>query len=217
MENSARDEYVAIIGSGYLWPIADLLAPLRKEPIPSSSSAASTVNNGYSASAILLSVALVESFIRRACFVLGDEPYQYALPYVKKRFSDYSRIDALEEIFILRNVIAHNYLWTAECYSDENWHLIIDNRRKKAGGNRAYDRAKDLPEERTKILNLRLFPTAIRHEEAYAVFHEAAEFLLFLERKGNNIAFISRQPIKQGERVDFFMEFLNGVPDPRRK
>jgi hypothetical protein len=215
MEKTPKESYVSIIGTGYLQPIVDLFGPLMGNAIPSSSSVTSNYNNGYSAASILLSVAMVESFIRRACLVLQDGQYERALTYVKAHFGDYSRISALEEIFVLRDVLAHNHMWHADSYWDEEGHLIVDNRQHKAGGDRKFRGVRDESGERTKILRLRLFPTAIRHEEAFAVFHEAVDFLLYLEAKGNNIASFSHVPVKHGADVDFFRDFLKTVPDPR--
>src|SRR3989344_8539750 len=77
------EDYVSVIGTSYLYPIASLLdALLVFEPKGPNEVQASSVENGYSAAIIVLTVLMIESFINRAQYLFAQtsgprNPYDF--------------------------------------------------------------------------------------------------------------------------------------------
>ncbi len=211
--NDTPQEYVSIIGANYLMPISKCLEMIMREenrlpPIE----LATVYDNGYSVGIVVLTVLMIESFIRRACLILDHEPYKKVLEYVDDAFSDYSRKDCIEEVFVLRDVIAHNHLWSMNLSWNRNGHMKIHDVDHIAGGDKKYKRVIDPNNSRTNKLKLRLRPTNVCFEEAFIVLHEAHYFFEYLEKKDERIIFLDAILIQYNDKVYKLRELMGEVP-----
>jgi len=102
------------VGFRYLYPIASLLEQLLSlENRNPNEVQASTLENGYSCSIIVMCGLMIESAIARVKFDQDIEDPKSALQYVKVYFPEYERFDELEELFVIRDAIVHNHIWEA--------------------------------------------------------------------------------------------------------
>ena len=211
--NDIPQEYVSIIGVNYLLPISKCLEMIMKEenrlpPIE----LATVYDNGYSVGIVVLTVLMIESFIRRACLILNHAPYKSALEYIDNTFSDYSRKECIEETFVLRDVVAHNHLWSMNLSWNRIGHMTIHDVDHIAGGDKKYRRIIDPNTSRTKKLKMRLRPTSVCYEEAFIVMHEAHYFFEYLENIDKRIIYLDAILIQYNDKVYKFREFIKEVP-----
>lgn len=70
----AIPDVITVVGSAYFQPIADLVDKLLKRPLPPAFPAGSGDHeNGYSASLVVLLVAVLESYASRLRFVRSED------------------------------------------------------------------------------------------------------------------------------------------------
>jgi hypothetical protein len=155
---------------------------------------------------------MVESFVRRACLILDHDPYSNALEYIDKAFSDYGRKDCIEEIFVLRDVVAHNHLWSMNISWNHSGQMTIHDVDHRAGGDKKYRRVINKKTGRTKQLKMRLRPTSVCFEEAFIVMHEAYKFFEYLETTDSRIISLDAIIFEYNENVYRFREFIKEVP-----
>jgi len=210
-ENEDAQEYVSIIGMNYTLPISSLVEKILDEERLPPIDTATVYDNGYSVGIIVLTILMLESFVRRASLVLEDE-YDNVFKYIKNTFSDYSRIDILEELFVLRDAIVHNHLWSMNASWDERGIMHVSDINHLAGGDKKYKRVIDQETHRTKILKMRLRPTCICFEEAFIVLHETYMFFEYLESKNRNIIYLDAIIIKYGNKALRFPQFIKEIP-----
>ena len=206
--------YVSIIGMRLLNPIIILVETLNSlDPKGPNEVQASEFENGYSASIIILSVLLIESFTNRAQDVRGDKKLLSPLSFVKDIYSSSGFLEQLEELFVLRDAIAHNHIWDAEFYWDEKlaMKLVSAEPRDEYSGDSKFKKVRDLESRTTRILKLNLFPTRICRSDAVIVLKKTVEFLLFLERQNNNYVYLSPQIVKYKGNIVKFIDVVNDV------
>ncbi len=110
---------ISVIGMQFYQPIADLISKLVGRPYQRPDRVGSNYyEGGYAAAIILLLVAAVESLIQRDRYFyriakLSPKPSNVASDYSKSVLC-YRRHRHLEELFEVRNSIAHNHLWEIE-------------------------------------------------------------------------------------------------------
>ena len=217
----AKQDVVSIIGGSYLHPIARLFEALTSLSLGPVAEGATVLENGYSVAILTLSVLFAESYLRRACYVRGDPAYRSALSYARREFSDYSRLDCLEEIFVARDIVAHNHLWGSLVEWDDDGNMHTSDTKHLAGGDPKFERVANTATLRTRRLDLRLVPTSVCHVDAAVVFAEAARFVIHLESIDRRYAYLSEQILKYRGKALRFPEFLSqlmkemsGNPEP---
>lgn len=216
MTDDDKKNYLSVIGTAYLAPIACLAERLKTYSARTPEDLCPPYENGYSIALGILSVLLAESFIRRANAVLGGAPYRKALEYAKNAFVGYPRLDELEEVFVLRDIIAHNHLWGANVEWDSEGRLQVQDLDRIAGGDKKFARVIGNSKTMTKSLQLRLIPTAICHEDAFKILHEVSDFLFYLESRDRHIFYMPGDVIQFEGNVVSYREFLKRIPDPRQ-
>ena len=111
----AIPDVITVVGSAYFQPIADMIESLLRRPAPATYPAGTSHReNGYSASIIVLLVALLESYTARLRFTRnGDlEAAGKATPeLLAAYFPDLPTREELVEVFLLRNLVVHNHIW----------------------------------------------------------------------------------------------------------
>src|SRR5207244_1579644 len=121
--------------------------------------------------------------------------------------------DDVEELFVLRDVIAHNHVWEAMTVSDNTKGLALIRATRRPGyGDQKFERAVDLKTRRTRRLHLDVFPTRIHHRTAVVVLQKCVEVLRFLEN--SDIRFVGTTDphvIWRTKPVPFY-EWVDGLP-----
>lgn len=210
MKPTSPDGYVSIIGTSYLLPIAKLLESLEalKSRGPNEVQA-SSLENGYSAAIAILTVLLLESAISRAQYVLGISPPQKPVEFIRKTYPDCDLADQIEELFVLRDVIAHNHVWEAQMYWDEQGQMKLVEADLQTGyGDRKFNKVRNGNKRQTRILDLNLFPTRICRTDAVKVLKSAVDFLLFLENISRNFFYLSPQYVVYNDDHLPFIEIV---------
>ena len=138
-------------------------------------------------------------------------PPQKALAFIKQEFQSdlYKKV---EEIFVIRDIIAHNHVWEANVYWDENGKLrLVDAQRVKGYGDKKFDKVVDSNNRKTKILGLNVFPNRISRADALTVLKTAYEFLSEMERKDHNYFSVSALIVKYNGNVIDFKKFMSEI------
>lgn len=197
--------YISIVASNFVFPIVSLFESLNNVGAhPPNEVQASPIENGYSLAIITLTVLMVESAVSRTQYMMKVSPPQKALKFIKKIFSN-DLYQKVEEIFVIRDTIAHNHVWEANIYWDENGMLrLVDAQRVKGYGDNKFEKAVDDNNRKTKLLGLNVFPNRICRTDAVIVLRTAFEFLSETERKDHNYFSVSALLVKyKGNMIDF--------------
>jgi hypothetical protein len=206
--------YVSIIASNYLFPITSLIESLdnisHTEP---NEVQASPLNNGYSMALVLLTALMIESAISRTQYMMGLSTPEKPLTFIKGHFPDELE-NKVEEIFVLRDVIAHNHVWEAEFYWDDKGKMKLVKAELTNGyGDKKYKKVVDSKNRKTKILGLNIFPNRICRADAIKVLKTAYSFLQAIENIDRNYFSVSGQIVKYKGSVMPFTEFMNRIED----
>ena len=183
-------KYVTILGPDLVQPLAILLENLLRLPTPSDGKSRHGHERGYAATVCLLTAILVESFVMRAKYLNAKEESvkkRSVHEFMATQYPDFDSHDELVEMFVLRDVIAHNDLWEIESSAYRNiWtellskaiHPLTDKLKDKK-----YRNSVDIEDARTKILCLHVIPTQIERSDAAKVMKIAGRTLGFLSEK----------------------------------
>lgn len=200
-----RTDYVPVIGNNFVWPIATLIAALNRMPsVGPNEVQASILENGHAASAIILMVVLTESAIGRAQYVDGIEPATQPLVYMKERHPAYLSQHRLSELFVIRDIIAHNHLWDAAYETDDQGIMrLLEANLREGFGDRKFRSAVNLELRTTRALGLNAFPTRICFDDVKIVLAEVLRVLEYLESLNDRYLQISGFPVEfEGKHMD---------------
>ena len=184
--------YISILGGSLVRPIAELLESLFSYPHPGSNTVQTgSRENGYSVSSCLLLAVFLESFIRRATHLSGDslqpKERKFALTFLEKRYPCCNLLSAVTEVFVLRDVIAHNHLWKIEYSTDQHsWREILSKELDSSSGDQKFLDSVDIQSGTTKVLKLKVIPTKIDRSEVTKVLDTVLEMLEFIDQKENH-------------------------------
>jgi hypothetical protein len=175
-------EYVSVLFASLLQPIVDLFDLMeQKEPKGPNEVQASRAENGYAASIAILAALVIESACNRVRYVRGDVDRKGAVQTLRE-LQAAGLADDVEEIFVLRDVIAHNHMWEATIADDDVKGLVVVSATKRPGyGDDKFDRVVDLATRRTRRLHLDVFPNRIHRQTAIVALEKCVEVLRFLE------------------------------------
>lgn len=198
IEISTTSETVSIIGTSLLQPIADLIDRALKYKVGAEEEVrALYYDNTYSISVILLLVVMAESYMSRARYLLmksDTEKEKISGPThlrIGKYFPDFKKAEELAEIFVVRDVIAHNHTWETK-YDWATEELIDETSFLDRENDKKYEAAVDPLSKRTKLLGLNVVPSKISRRDAAIVFDVTLKTLFFLEKQGLQYCSISR-------------------------
>ncbi len=193
----ASHNYVSVLFANLLQPIVDLFDLMeQKEPKGPNEVQASKAENGYAASIAVLTALVIESVCNRVRYVRGDLertavqtlkklPAPDMLP--RQEVEDWCTrrdglADDIEELVVLRDVIAHNHLWEAVVAEDAAKGLTLVSATMQPGyGDPKFGRAVDIPTRQTRRLHLDVFPNRIHRQTAVVAIQKCVEVLRFLE------------------------------------
>ncbi|MEK6753669.1 MAG: hypothetical protein AABZ00_15545 [Chloroflexota bacterium] len=204
--------YISIVASNFVFPIVSLFESLNTVGShPPNEVQASPLENGYSLAIITLTVLMVESAVSRTQYMMKVSPPQKALEFIKQEFQN-DLFQKVEEIFVIRDTIAHNHVWEANIYWDENGNLrLVDAQRVKGYGDKKFEKAVDGNSRKTKILGLNVFPNRICRADALIVLQTAFEFLSETERKDHNYFSVRALIVKYKGNVIDFKKFMSEI------
>ncbi len=118
-QRTTSDTIISVVAPHLQQPIADLVAKLIARGFRAGDRiSANFYENGYSAAAILLLAAMIESMLQRdRYFVQLSKPSLKtsidSAKYLKETLR-YRRHSHVRELFDLRNALAHNHMWEIE-------------------------------------------------------------------------------------------------------
>jgi hypothetical protein len=209
----SSDQLVTIVGSSYFQPITDLTARLLGRPKPTSNEVnevqTSSHENGYCASLVLLLVAMLESYVMRVRYINRDRfPIKRisVVDYLLQLYPDYQRRDELIEVFVVRDVIAHNHLWEIDfSWSEESAMTLLRADKESTAGDTKYKKVVD-EQRKTKTLGLNILPTKVDRTDVFKVFDIVWETLMFLEKKKRNQCYVSHIHVRFNGQTRLFGE-----------
>jgi hypothetical protein len=214
--------YLSIIGFNFMHPIVMLLEELEKKgPRSPGEVQAGAFDNGFSTAIIGLVVFLIESYISRTKYILhqdhGIEVKRGALEFFKDNFKAPEIARKLEELLVVRDVIAHNHAWGAQITWDEQGLRFVGE--PEHPGSPLYGdpkfRSVIEPETRkTKTLGMNLFPTRISYQDAIIALKSAYEILIFLENEEHRFCPVSHESIQYHGETMTFSDFIRKLDKP---
>lgn len=211
MNSLTPEGHISIIGTSYLHPITSLIETLKPlEPKGINDLQASSYENGYAVSIIVLTVFLIESIVARTkklqSFHISITNSRSPLDFIRTAYPGSGFESKIEELFVVRDVIAHNHVWEAPFTSDSQGKMrVICAPALQAGyGDKKYRNVLDSRTQKTQLLQINVYPTRICYSDVLIALKTAVEFLLFLEKKDRNYIYLSNQRVTyQGQRILF--------------
>lgn len=187
--------YVSVLFVSLLQPIVDLFDLMeQKGPKGPNEVQASRNENGYAASIAVLVALMIESVCNRVRYVLGDADHKKGAVQTLKDLKAGGLADDVEELFVLRDAIAHNHIWEATVADDDTKGLALISARKLPGyGDPKFDRTVEPETRQTRRLHLDVFPNRIHRQTAIVVLGKCVEVLRFLEN--TDTGFVSIDPL----------------------
>lgn len=176
----------------------------------------------------LLLAVFLESFIRRATHLAGDSlrPSEKTLArtFLKKRYPS-CNLSAITEVFVIRDVIAHNHLWKIEYSIDRSRRNILSKELDSASGDLKFKDHVNLEKGVTKVLGLNVIPTKIDRSDVTKVLDTVLDTLKFIDQKENNrlgltgltADFMGKQDLTLWEIRDRLKRRRNPVSDRKRR
>src|SRR6266496_1073377 len=207
MATPEEDDYVSAVFVHLLQPIADLCEQIRRlssaEP---NEVQTSPMENGYAISIIALAAFLLEGACGRARYVSGSDQKRRSAPDTLRHFGGNDLADTVEEIFVVRDAIAHAHLWTARIsWAENNLQFAQQPVRLPGYGDKKFKRIVDPSSRTTRQLKLDVFPTRIHRHTAIVVLKECAEALHFLESKDRRFVYLTPQFVRfEGKLMPFY-------------
>lgn len=189
MTTPAIPDIISVVGSAYYQPIADLIERLVSRPMPAPTSSGSGHHEkGYSASIIVLLVTLLESYTSRLRFVRSGEGIPGNLGTVAqllRYYPELPNIQALDEVFLVRNAIAHNHVWHLDVAVDDDLTSPVLSDPKKLGfhTNASFARLIEPSTRRTRLLGLNAVPTAVDRTDVRKVFAVVWQTLSYMNKQ----------------------------------
>ncbi len=208
------DTIVSIIGNAYLDSIASLIEGLESlDRHGPNEVQVSSKESGYSVSIIMLSVLMLESFLVRLKYLDGDYNKDHVLIVAKNNLSP-ELFNTAEELFTIRDVIAHNHVWEAEIEFDDDYQMKLLSAHLLPGyGNTRFNRVVDKDKRKTKLLGLNAFPSRIGRADVLIVLDQLLECLEYLRKNRKNSAILVNSHVRYKGRLVSFSEILQTLID----
>lgn len=200
---------VTVLGSAYFQPISDLVDRLTKRPRPRPNRVKSSSDEcGYSAAIVLLLVAMFESYVSRVRFAQGprvSNSKRRAVDVVLAVFPKLRHRRALEDVYVLRDLLTHSHLWEIEYEWGGSVPLVLKSATlHSAYGDDKFRNRVNLTTHRTKALGLSVFPSRVDRRDVLKVFEIIWKTLLQFEAHDRFQCYVSDSYVTfRGETVFF--------------
>jgi len=182
------EQYVSFVAASYLWPIARLVEAVHERDLPGPNDVqASVIENGYSAATFVLIVVLLESFCHRGMYLRSENPTAKVMDFLRGALSPHEFRRA-RELFVVRDVLAHNHRWDATVYYDQAGSMKFASAELARGYGDAKFRDSVVIETRTtRKLGLNVFPTRVGRSDVTIALKETLRILESFERLDERI------------------------------
>ncbi len=181
-------DMVTVFSGALQQPIADLVAKVADAGIKDLGDLVPEKENGYCAAILMLTVLTFESLVARASHVRRrDTKVERKNNFEERNTISYLRLldpsfpqtllDEVEELYVLRDALAHGHVWTLEVVTRPHGQEITSRERHGGYGNPAHTRVVDEKTGRTRKLGLNAIPTQIGFPEAAAALTKLSEAL----------------------------------------
>jgi hypothetical protein len=210
--SKGQSDLITIIGEGYFQPIADLVDRwLLRKPPPPNKILSGFYENGYAAAVVLLLVAMFESYVSRLRYLQDAKGNavpmnaRNATEMVHHVFPRLRHKKALEDVYVLRDVLIHNHLWEIDYQWGGSQPMVFKRATKSpASGDRKYGSRVNPGTHRTKALRLSTFPTRVNRTDVRKILDTIWKTLLEFEKANPNRFAISNQHVQfRGNRIPF--------------
>ena len=201
-----KQQILSIVGAQLYQPIADLVAQMISRPRqPTDRVSSNHFEGGYAAATILLLAVLIESFVQRDRYFLlqaksKQKPDTKVASYLRKTLH-YRRATHVEELFDVRNAVAHNHVWRIDFLTPSSGgrrhirsELVDGTHQLKSPIN---PKAKI---HRTKQLSLNLLPPRLDRTDVLRSLVATVHVLDFIARKGHNRVPLTSTNVRVGGR-----------------
>jgi len=180
--NATGEEYYSSIAGDFLQPLSTLIQRLlAREPAGLAGIKANHHEVSWSVSSIVLAVVMFESrlgWVHRKQGSLGPSRFN-ALTFYDDLRTNLPLLPDVTEIFVLRDVIAHNHVWKVRFESNEEGSRLIEMQH-VAGGDRKFEEVADMPTGTSKSLGLHLVPSMIDRSDVKKVLNVIVESMTAL-------------------------------------
>jgi hypothetical protein len=208
-----NEELASVLFGRLLQPIVDLFELLEQsDPKGPNEVQAGMFENGYAVSVIVLSALVVESALNRTRYIRKEEQRESPVGTLK-RLGSIELANDIEEVFVLRDIIAHNHIWKAAVCWDDSGEMALDSAAKlPAYGDEKFDRVVDPKTRTSRRLKLDAFPLRIHRATAIAVLKKTCEVLKFLEGLDRQYVYLS-QPwhVRRGKQLVPFYKWVDSL------
>lgn len=208
-EPKVIDSVISVVGGAYFQPIADLVERLRIIPSPADGNEvhASRRENGYAASVCLLSVVALESFLARARHLKqGKAPGGFRL--FTELYPNFPSPQDIAEVFVLRDLLAHNHLWEIDFTWDADGPLQVLNVNHAFGGDRKYAQHVDPSTRRTRRLGIHIVPNRVDRRDAALVLKTVWDALELMDADNHTVCPVSPAYVHDGTGLIPFAELV---------
>lgn len=205
--------YVTAVYSSLIEPLAALYQQMetrRGIAAPNDVQAAPS-ENGYAIAIIALAAFLVEGACNRARYVVGQRGKSSASNTLRA-FQQHSIADRLDEVFVVRDVVAHGHIWIANVVMDAGGLTHAGPPTLLPGyGDERFRQLVDIPSRTTRKLKLDVFPSRIHKGTATAVLKECAAALRYLESRDRRFVYLQPISVRLGDNE--FKPFYSWIDD----
>ena len=204
-----RNKLVTILGSAYFEPIADLIDRLTKPKRSRPNRIKSGEHeSGYAASCVLLLVAMFESYASRLRWAQGarvPDSTRSAVDVVLTVFPKLRHQKALQDVYVLRDLLMHGHVWEVEYEWGGPVPLkLLSATMHTAYGDKKFRSRVNMNTHRTKALGLSVFPSRVDRTDLVKVFETIWKTLLVLEADNRFHCYVSHLHVRyRGKSVLF--------------
>jgi hypothetical protein len=196
--------FVSVIARALYWAVGWQLDALEAAtPIVPNDAQTGSSENGHALAVVVLSVLILESAINRVRHLTeraGNESERErkvnSVDYFSRLVSRRRLSDQVEELFALRDAIAHNHMYRGDFIADEagsTLRLVTSWKLAPWSGDPRYRRVTNTDHYRTHLLRLNMVPTKVWRRDAYLALWTMFAALKRLEQVEPRLA-ITRYP-----------------------
>jgi hypothetical protein len=214
MSAPRNHNYVSTVFSNLIEPITELYTRMlhRCGSVEPNQVQTSPAENGYAIAIIALATFLLEGACGPARYGSGLDQRRSASDTLRDLGATYLA-DRIEEVFVVRDVIAHSHLWTANMSWDENGlQFQSEPERLPAYGDKKFERLVDPRSRTTRRLGLDVFPPRIHRHTAITALKECVKALQFLESKDRRFVYLTPIHVQIGGDEIQFYKWVRQLP-----
>ena len=204
-----REKLVTVLGSAYFQPIADLVERLlQRKPVRATRVQSAHDESGYSVAGVLLLVAMFESYVSRIRFAQPKKvanATRSAVDVVLSVFPKLRHRRALEDVYVLRDLLMHGHLWEIEYEWGGPVPMVLKSATlHPAYGDKKFRKRVNSATHRTKALSLSTFPSRVDRRDLLKVFETLWKTLLRFEAQDRFQCYVSHLHVRfKGKSVLF--------------